>query len=348
MLTRRTGFDAVSLGAVAVVAASLLSACGSESGDSKAEETKSNSPGAQFTGTYEAVITTLTVNAKPPDPKDTGARPSTRTWVVRSTCDGPGDSCMAIAADTDPGKGALTLDRMEFIYENGSWTRVVEPAKRDCTANATRKVVDEPWVALHSTTLKAPGSNATGPIASLTGTIESIQGGTCFGLTRGEVTLRRTGELPADATPLEKAEVPAAVIDPPGAALRGQYSFVNTVLRATPPSYAKPYEAAQPNVVLTPMCTRDGARCVTTLSSASGEPLGAMAFTDGRYERISTGPTYSCGGDRSGYSTQVLRISTAGSGAAPAASASATSDVEYLGDCPGSVGLKVALTRAGD
>jgi hypothetical protein len=330
---------------VAITSVAALTSCG----EGSSEEKKPENPAAGFSGTYQATLTPLTISDKPVDPADEKNKPSTATWIVRSTCDGPGDSCVAVAASTTPtDDAALNRDRMEFVYENGSWTRVVEAARGVCTANATQRPVDELFVGMQSTTLKADGPLAGGPVAAVSGSYESAFGGTCARMARGRVELRRTGELPADTPTLPSMPVAPAVTDPPGASLRGTYDASSKPVSADPPNFMSVFAPRTYRVSFRPMCTRDGARCIAVSTLPDGRFDNALLFTDNAYRVETTGGSGTCTGGRRTYYTTANRVPVPVDAPRPLARATQDATTTFMDPCPATVRLETTLVRIGD
>lgn len=331
---------------VAVVVTGTLVSCGSpDSGGDAGRSTAS--PAATFEGTYSMFRTTASVDRQPPTGAD--ADPATSTWLVQSRCDG--DTCVAVARSTSPDTtSGLNLDRMEFVLGNGSWSRVAVPPKRSCVLPGTTAPVDEPWVAMDSTTLTPrSASPAGGSPATLSGTTSSVQGGSCSRVSEGTVTLTRKGDLPAGTAALDTVAVPAAGTTA-GNGFRGSYRQRTTVVSWDPPSLISRPSTQTTEFTATPTCTRDGSRCVVVMLDRPSRPGQTIVeYADGAFRQTETLPERQCPGRGERYRPTVTsQTSVAADASGPIETMDNESTLTWSGPCAGTVRFRAELTRTGN
>ena len=337
----------IAAGLLAVVALTIT-ACGTESdgGRGNAQKSQSDNPGLRFAGTYRVDFAVKSVNGAPPRAEN-GSATGTFTWFVQSTCDGPGNTCVAVAAAAAPDpQRPLNLDRMKFVFENNSWTRVFVPNRRECISNATKQPVSEPWVAMHTTTLATP--SGTGPLATLTGTYSSLQGGTCGGEAVGDLTLTRTGDVPAGTAAPADTVAPAVVADPPGRTWRGTYNASTKPVSASSPSFMSAVTPGTERFSVAPVCTRTGDACVAPLRYPGKGSVFVYSFVNGGYERSYISTSVNCTNGQTGYIRRSSRYTAAPDASSPAGVMTNRETVEFLGGCPGSVRIEGTAIRTGD
>ncbi|GGF19124.1 hypothetical protein [Williamsia phyllosphaerae] len=327
----------------AVVVTGILGSCGSsDPGDGAT--TPTGSAGAVFEGTYSMFRTTASVNREPPSGAD--ADPVTSTWVVQSRCDD--GTCVAVARpDTSSGGD---VDRMEFVFGNGSWSRVDVPPKRSCVPTGTTAPVDEPWVAMDSTTVMPRSASTAGAApATLSGTTSSVQGGSCPRVSEGTVTFTRKGDVPAGTAALEKVSVPEAATTA-GNGFRGSYRQRTTVVSWDPPSLISRPTTQTTEFTATPTCTRDGSRCVVVMLDRPSRPgQTIVGYSDGVFRQTETLPERQCPGRGDRYRPTLTSQTTVGGDASnPIQTLDNESALAWSGACAGTVRFRAELTRTGD
>ena len=335
-LTSRVLWRCVLIALATTIGAGFLTAC---SDDEKAD------PAAMFSGTYSVSRTTTTVDGSPTSGTD--AVPQTSTWIVQTSCAGPGSGCVAVASSTaaDP---SLPYDqeRMEFVFENGTWSRVVVPPTRPCVPQGISDPVDEPWVALESASMRANDS-----ASRLSGTLASVQGGSCAMTSQGTISLARTGGLPSGTRKLGDVRVPAAVTSPVEG-FRGVYEETTTIVAWSPRSLIRTPTVQTTRLTATPTCTRDAATCVVVMNDQNSQNAPTVAgFTGGPSRMLSqietVGPRR-CADGRS-YRPVLTSTATLPEGdAAPVRSVTSTSTLAWTEACPGRVTFENDLRRVGD
>ncbi|MBJ7289082.1 hypothetical protein [Williamsia sp.] len=330
----------------AVVATGALGSCGNtDSGDDTAAS--STSSDAVFEGTYSVFRTTASVDREPPTGGD--AEPVTSTWVVQSRCDG--GTCVAVARSTAPNNSSgLDLDRMEFVFADGSWSRVAVPPKRTCVLPGTTAPVDEPWVAIDNTTVTPRSDSATnGAPDTLGGPTTSIQGGSCSRVSTGRITLTRKGDLPAGTPPLGSVSVPDATTTP-GDGFRGSYRQRTTVVSWDPPSLIARPTTQTTEFTAAPTCTRDGTRCVVVMVDKPSRPGQTVVdFADGVFRQTETLPERQCPGRSERYRpTLTSQTLVEPNSSAPIDTLDNESTLTWSGACAGTVRFRAELTRTGD
>ncbi|GAA1458493.1 hypothetical protein [Williamsia maris] len=330
----------------AVVVTGSLGACGGSDTNNGADSATASS-GAVFEGTYAMFRTTSSVNREPPTGAD--AKPATSTWVVQSRCDD--GTCVAVARSTAPNASSgLDLDRMEFVFGNGSWSRVAVPPERTCVLPGTTAPVDEPWVAMDSTTVTPrSGSPSGGAPATLSGPTSSIQGGSCSRVSEGTVTLTRKGDLPAGTPDLDAVSVPDAATTA-GNGFRGSYRQSTTVVSWDPPSLISRPTTQTTDISATSTCTRDGKQCVVVMLDKPSTPgQTVVAYTDNGFTQTATLPERQCPGRPDRYRPTVTSRTTVPEDASsPIARMDSESTLTWSGACAGTVRFASTLTRTGD
>ncbi|MGZ8178075.1 hypothetical protein ACXVUM_09090 [Williamsia sp. SKLECPSW1] len=327
----------VIVAAAAVVGAGLLAACGD---DGKPD------PATMFSGTYSVSRTTTSVDGAAATGTD--AVPQTSTWIVQTSCVGPGDGCVAVATSTTPDPSLpYDQERMDFVFENGTWTRTVVPAMRPCIPQGLSAPIDEPWVALESASMRANDS-----ASRLSGTTSSLEGGSCAMASEGTITLSRSGGLPAGTRRLGDVRVPAAVTSPV-AGFRGAYEETTRIVAWDPPTLIRTPTVDTTRLTATPTCTRDAVTCAVVMydqGSPGGSPTVA-GYTGGPSRMLSQVETVGprrCADGRT-YRPVLTSTTTIPDGAAtPVESITSTSTLAWSEACPGRVTFENDLRRIGD
>ncbi|GAA2058293.1 hypothetical protein [Williamsia deligens] len=325
------------LGAAVAVIAPTLAACGDDA---------STNPATLFAGTYSVTRTTTTVDGAPATGTD--ATPATSTWVVQTSCAGPGDGCVAVASSTSPDPGlTYDQDRMEFVFENGTWDRVVVPPTRPCVPDGESAPVDEPWVALDSATMRINES-----ASRVIGTLRSVQGGSCSSSSEGTITLSRTGGLPSATPRIGEVRVPPKV-ESPAAGFRGSYEQKTTIVAWNPPSLIRTPTTETSRFTATPTCTRDGVTCAVVMYDAGtpGQSPTVAGYTGGPTRTLSqvetVGPRRCADGRQ--YRPVLTSTTTLPTDAgSPVQSVTSTSTLSWTEACPGRVTFENDVRRVGD
>lgn len=336
-LTSRVLWRCVLIALAAAVGAGLLTACGDDAPPN---------PAAMFSGTYSVTRTTTSMDGSTTTSSD--ATPQTSTWVVQTSCAGPGSGCVAVASSTaaDP---SLPYDqqRMDFVFENGAWSRVVVPPTRPCVPQGLSAPVDEPWVALESASLRANDS-----ASRLSGTLASVQGGSCAMTSEGTITLARTGGLPSGTRKLGDVRVPTAVTSPVEG-FRGTYEETTTIVAWNPPTLIRTPTVQTTRFTATPTCTRDATTCAVVMADqgSQGASPTVAGYTGGPSRRLSQVETVGPRRCADGRSYRPVLTSTAtlpDDAASPVPSVTSTSTLAWTEACPGRVTFENDLRRVGD
>ena len=335
-LTSRVLRRCVLIALATTIGAGFLTAC---SDDEKAD------PAAMFSGTYTVSRTTTSIDGTPTTGGD--AVPQTSTWIVQTSCAGPGSGCVAVASSTAADESLpYDQDRMEFVYENGTFSRVVVPASRPCVPQGLSAPVDEPWVALESASMRANDS-----ASRLSGTLASVQGGSCAMTSQGTITLARTGGLPSGTRKIGDVRVPASVTSPV-AGFRGAYEETTKIVAWNPSTLIRTPTVQTTRLTATPTCTRDGSTCVVVMKDQDSQSSPTVAgFTGGPSRMLSQVETVGprrCADGRS-YRPVLTSTSTLPEdGASPVQSITSTSTLAWTEACPGRVTFENDLRRVGD
>ncbi|WP_299569126.1 hypothetical protein [uncultured Williamsia sp.] len=313
----------------------FVTACSDEKAD----------PAAMFSGTYSVTRLTASIDGTPATGTD--AVPQTTTWVVQTSCAGPGNGCVAVASSTaaDPSL-PYDQDRMEFVLENGTWSRVVVPPTRPCVPEGLTAPVDEPWVALESASIRANDS-----ASRLSGTLASVQGGSCAMTSEGSITLTRTGGLPSGTRTIGDVRVPAAVASPVEG-FRGAYEETTRIVAWNPPTLIRTPTVQTTRFTAAPTCTRDATTCVVVMNGQDSQGSPTVAgFTGGPSRMLSQVETVGprrCADGRS-YRPVLTSTATLPEGdASPVQSITSTSTLAWTEACPGRVTFENDLRRIGD
>ncbi|MEH3153911.1 MAG: hypothetical protein PGN29_00685 [Gordonia paraffinivorans] len=336
-LTSRVLWRCALIVLTAAAGAGLLTACG--------DDAPSN-PASMFSGTYSATRTTTSVDGTPTTGID--ATPQTSTWIVQTSCAGPGSGCVAVASSTtaDPSL-AYDQQRMDFVFENGTWSRVVVPPTRPCVPQGLSAPIDEPWVAIDSASMRANDS-----ASRLSGTLASVQGGSCAMTSEGTITLARTGGLPSGTKKLGDVRVPAAVASPVDG-FRGTYEETTTIVAWNPPTLIRTPTVQTTRFTASPTCTRDGTTCAVVMRDQGSQDASptVAGFTGGPSRMLSQVETVGprrCSDGRS-YRPVLTSTATLPDGAAsPVQTISSTSTLAWSEACPGRVTFENDLRRIGD
>ncbi|NMN94398.1 hypothetical protein [Antrihabitans stalactiti] len=332
------------LGTCAAATAFVVTGVGCS--DDSGSEAKPVSPsttvvaGSDFSGTYSVQGVNRLIDGKPP-----AEQPETfsLTWIVQSKCPGNNaNECVAVAQSSTPdNKTNLNRDHMEFVFTDGAWLRSVTAADVGCTLNTTGKPADEKWAAIHTTRL-TPDDPAAGPVAKLSGTIDVLRGGTCQRKLQSDITLTRTGDVPAGTAPLTVTDTAAAVTDSPALQWHGRYEETRVVASGPGQPIGK---RSTLEIRVTTQCTRDGSLCLATVDRGDAG-YGVFAYRDGTFERKYSAERQNC--PVAGTVDSIITIEVTPDAGSPTPSLHGLSTTDYQGDCPGMTTADLTYKRIGD
>lgn len=328
--TRPTRFaSAARTLSLVVLVAVATAACSSGTGDT-ADQAGSGgpNPGLTFDGRYEVQYLTYDGLPNPPDQP-------TSTVDARTSCDGDSGPCVTAVAQ---GPATALLD-----FRDGSWHGVTANPPVPCTAAGTGQVLGEaPVISRMEVTPQSAGSEV------LVADTFTASPDPCTASHTATALLRRIGD--ADPTVVSPpTDVPART-HAPGMALSGKYYVAATQADKSDQGPDPTFSEIR---TFTPLCTRNGERCVA-VGTSPGELPVVYDHLDGQWISDFTNPTaQSCTNDPASPMRTTARghtelTRTDGGADAPAQTLAGLRIWTFDGDCPHTRQFTLQVTRVGD
>ncbi|WP_032402645.1 hypothetical protein [Rhodococcoides fascians] len=292
-------------------------------------------PGAAFEGTYELEqVQQVRADLTPMAPEY-----RTTTFAVKSYCPQATVACVASALVTYPKIVPLPPPQpIALDYIDGKWALNVPSSGLTCATQDGAPLAAPSWqVAAFE---QSEGVDDGSLIA---GTATTHAGPPCAKQFTTTYTFTRTGPLDP-ALNIPPPEAVPALVNSPGSALSGTYSFDLSPLSATNGLSNSPVQATGN---YQSFCTRTGDRCVSVIDSTT-DVLPMLEWSNGAWTSEATYATASCD-DGSGQQQTTIRVSLTNPdpNAAPAQRLSGEIKKIYVGDCPGEVEWSIDATRTG-